>query len=85
MTGAAGAGEDRPAATALPPMGPWGARVAAVHGLVSGRPLGEVSLHDFPSMEYADNLFIAGGLGAYVARLAHELPIRLGAAVTAVD
>jgi monoamine oxidase len=85
MTWAAGAGDDRPALEALPPMGPWGARVAAVHGLVSGRPLGEVSLHDFPNMEYADNLFIAGGLGAYLARLAQGLPIRLGAAVTAVD
>jgi monoamine oxidase len=44
-----------------------------------------VSLHDFPSMEYADNLFIAGGLGAYVARLGHHLPIRLNTAVHAID
>ena len=57
-------------------MGPLGQRVAAIHGLVSGRPLGEVSLHDFPSMEYADNLFIAGGLGAYVRRLSHDLPVQ---------
>jgi monoamine oxidase len=85
MTMAAREGADRPARDALPPMGPWGRRVAAVHGLVSGRPLGEVSLHDFPSMEYADNLFIAGGLGAYLARLAQGLPIRLGAAVHAID
>ena len=85
MTLAAKAGEDRATARALPPMGPWGRRVARIHGLVSGRPLEEVSLHDFPSMEYADNLFIAGGLGAYVARLSAGLPVRLGADATAVD
>ncbi|MBJ6128375.1 flavin monoamine oxidase family protein [Microvirga splendida] len=85
MTQGAKAREDQPASRVLPPMGPQGRRVAAIHGLVSGRPLDEVSLHDFPSMEYADNLFIAGGLGAYVARLARGLPIRLGAAVHSVD
>lgn len=83
MTGSAGKhGEDRPAATALPVApGPWGRRVAQVHGLVSGRPLEEVSLHDFPSMEYGDNFFIAGGYGSYLARLAAGLPIRLSAPV----
>jgi monoamine oxidase len=85
MTQAAKARDDQAAAKALPPMGPQGRRVAAIHGLVSGRPLDEVSLHDFPSMEYADNLFIAGGLGAYVSRLAKGLPIRLGAAVRSID
>lgn len=85
MIQAARAREDQPAARALPPMGPQGRRVAAIHGLVSGRPLGEVSLHDFPTMEYADNLFIAGGLGAYVGRLGHDLPVRLGTAVQAID
>ncbi|MGY2050150.1 flavin monoamine oxidase family protein [Methylobacterium sp. JK268] len=84
--GAALGGPDRPAATALPPgLGPWGRRVALVHGLVSGRPLDEVSLHDFPSMEYGDNVFIAGGYGAYLARLARGLPIALGAAVRGID
>jgi len=78
--------EDRSAATVLPAgMGSLGRRVCDIHGLVSGRPLGEVSLHDFPSMDYADNLFIAGGLGGYVARLAEGLPIALGAAVTTID
>jgi monoamine oxidase len=85
MTRAARDPEDRPAARALGVMGPWGRRVALVHGLVSGRPLDDVSLHDFPSMEYADNRFIAGGLGAYLARLARGLPIRLGTPVRAVD
>ncbi|MGO4570708.1 flavin monoamine oxidase family protein [Microvirga sp. 2TAF3] len=85
MTQAARAREDQPAAKALPPLGRYGARVAGIHGLVSGRPLDEVSLHDFPSMEYADNLFIAGGLGAYVARLGKDLPVRLGTAVHALD
>jgi monoamine oxidase len=77
--------EDRSAASALPPLGPWRDAVAAVHGLVSGRPLEEVSLKDFPSLVYQGNRFIAGGLGAYVARLAHGLPVRLGAAVAAID
>ncbi|WP_246389205.1 flavin monoamine oxidase family protein [Microvirga mediterraneensis] len=85
MTQAAKAREDQPAAAVLPPMGPQGRRGAAIHGLVSGRPLDEVSLHDFPSMEYADNLFIAGGLGAYVGRLAHRLPVRTGTAVHGID
>jgi len=85
MTRAARSGDDRPAGEALPPLGPWGPRVARIHGLVSGRPLAEVSLHDFPSMEYADNLFIAGGLGSYLVRLSAGLPIRLDAPVTAID
>jgi monoamine oxidase len=85
LTRAAKEPQDRPAAEALPLLGPWAERIATVHGLVSGRPLDEVSLKDFPSMEYADNRFIAGGLGAYVARLATGLPIRLGAGVRAVD
>lgn len=83
--GAAEAGPDRPASTALPPgLGPWRDRVALVHGLVSGRPLGEVSLHDFPSMEYGDNFFLRGGYGAYLARLADGLPIALGCPVSRI-
>lgn len=79
-------GPDRPAARALPPgLGPWAARIALVHGLVSGRPLEEVSLHDFPSMEYGDNRFIAGGYGSYLARLAQGLPIALNSPVTRID
>lgn len=77
--------DDRPAAQALPFLGPWRDRIAMLHGLVSGRPLDEVSLQDFPSLEYADNFFIAGGLGAYVARLAAGLPVRLGAPVRTID
>lgn len=87
MTGSAGKdGEDRSAASALPVgLGPWGGRVAQVHGLVSGRPMEEVSLHDFPSMEYGDNFFIAGGYGNYLARLAADLPIRLSSPVRRID
>jgi monoamine oxidase len=59
--------------------------VALVHGLVSGLPLSEVSLHDFPSMEYGDNFFMAGGYGAYLARLADTLPIALGSPATRID
>ncbi|WP_414472517.1 flavin monoamine oxidase family protein [Microvirga sp. M2] len=85
MTQAAKGPEDQAAAKALPPgMGPQGRRVFDIHGLVSGRPLDEVSLHDFPSMDYADNLFIAGGLGGYVARLGRDLPVRLRTPVHAI-
>lgn len=84
--GAAEEGPDRPAASALPPtLGPWRARVAGVHGVLSGRPLAEVSLHDFPSMEFGENWFIRGGFGAYVARLAQGLPISLGTPVRRID
>ncbi|HEX8166557.1 MAG TPA: NAD(P)/FAD-dependent oxidoreductase [Beijerinckiaceae bacterium] len=77
--------QDRAAASALPLLGPWREPIATVHGLVGGRPLAEVSLKDVLSMDYADNRFIAGGLGAYVARLARGLPVSLGTAVTRVD
>jgi monoamine oxidase len=85
LTQAATAPQDRSAASALPPLGRWAEPIATVHGLVSGRPLVEVSLKDFPSMEYADNRFVAGGLGAYVARLAAGLPVRLSTPVRAID
>lgn len=87
MTRAARGPEDLAAGRALPVagLGPYADRVRGVHGLVSGRPLDAVSLHDFPSMEYADNWFIAGGYGAYLARLAAGLPIRLGAPATRLD
>ncbi|WP_246179818.1 flavin monoamine oxidase family protein [Microvirga thermotolerans] len=83
--GRAMAGPDRPAASVLPPLGPFGRRVVATEGLVSGRPFGEVSLHDVPDMAYGDNLFVAGGLGAYVARLARGLPVRLATAARSLD
>ncbi|CAO4154648.1 flavin monoamine oxidase family protein [Methylorubrum extorquens] len=86
ITGAASRAQDGPAASALPRhLGPWRERIAGVHALVSGRPLEEVSLHDWPSMEYGDNFFIAGGYGAYLARLALGLPIRLGCPVAGLD
>jgi monoamine oxidase len=66
-------------------MGPWGKRVAAVEALLSGRPLAEVSVHDWPTLDYADNLFIAGGLGAYLARLSRAVPVSLGTPVRALD
>jgi monoamine oxidase len=85
MSLAARSGADRDAASALPPLGPLGERVSTIHGLVSGRPLSEVSLHDFPSLDYADNWFIRGGFGAYVARLAEGLPVQLGAPARLID
>ncbi|GAB6841105.1 monoamine oxidase [Methylorubrum rhodinum] len=86
MTLAAGLRADAPASSAVPPsLGPWRERIGLVHALVSGRPLKEVSLHDWPSLEYGDNFFIAGGYGAFIARLALDLPIRLRAPVTAIE
>jgi monoamine oxidase len=85
LTGGARADGDGPAAANLPPLGRWREPVATVHGLVCGRPLGEVSARDFPSLEYEDNFFVAGGYGAYLARLARGLPIRLHAPVTRLD
>lgn len=86
ITRAAAREADGPAALALPRhLGPWGERIALVHALVSGRPLDEVSLHDWPSLEYGDNFFVAGGYGAYLARLAQGLPIRLDCPVATLD
>ena len=85
LTGHAGDPRDGPAAANLPLLGRWREPVETVHGLVCGRPLSEVSARDFPSLEYADNYFIRGGYGAYVARLARDLPIRLGVPVTRLD
>lgn len=80
------ADEDRPVGSVVPiGLGPWRDRIALVHALVSGRPLDEVSLHDWPSLDYADNYFIAGGYGAYLARLAQGLPIVVGAKVVRID
>lgn len=85
FTLAARAQNDRAVAEAMPLLGRWREPVAATHALVSGRPLDEVSLQDFPSLEYGDNFFIGGGYGAYVARLAAGLPIRLGCPVRRID
>ncbi len=85
LTGAAGASEDGPAMRNLPILGRWREVVSTVHGLVCGRPLSQVSARDFPSLEYADNFFIAGGYGAYLARLARGLPIGLGSPVTTLS
>ncbi len=76
---------DAPAADRLPFLGPWRRPVAAITGLVCGRPLAEVSTRDFASAEYADNLFAPDGFGALIARLGRGLPITLGARVTEVD
>ena len=77
--------EDVSLAKALPPLGPWLSSIAATMALISGRPLDEVSAQDFPSEEFGDNYFIRGGYGAYLARLAAHLPIRLRCPVSSVD
>ncbi len=77
--------EDCSLAQALPPLGQWRSALAATMALISGRPLEEVSARDFPSDEFGDNYFIRGGYGAFLSRLAANLPIRLGCPVTAID
>ncbi|GEP10044.1 flavin monoamine oxidase family protein [Methylobacterium gnaphalii] len=84
--GATATSEDRAVGSLIPDgLGPWRDRIDLVHTLVSGRPLDEVSLHDWPSLEYGENYFIDGGYGAYLARLAQELPIVLQKPVTRID
>ncbi|MGO4706504.1 flavin monoamine oxidase family protein [Microvirga sp. 2MCAF38] len=81
LRNAARQGPDLPAAKALPSLGLYGRQVTKIHGLISGRPFDQVSLHDVPDMDYGDNFFIAGGLGAYIARLASGLPVALNTPV----
>ena len=82
---AAGLSEDPSIADVLPELGRWRQPVAATLALISGRPLDEVSAHDFPSEEFGDNWFAKGGYGAYLARLAEGLPIALGHPVDRID
>jgi hypothetical protein len=82
---AARADEDRSALDVAPLLGRWRQPVLATHALISGRPLGEVSTKDYPSDEFGDNYFVAGGYGAYIARLARGLPIALGEPVRVID
>ena len=76
---------DTSLAAAMPPLGPWGAAIAATMALVSGRPLREVSVKDFPSEEFGNNYFVRGGYGAYLSRLASGLPVALATPVEAID
>lgn len=85
ITVAAGSGPDRSIAAVLPPLGRFGEGVASTFALISGRPLAEVSLADFPSDEFGDNFFVRGGYGAFVTRIAAGLPVALGCPVTRLD
>jgi len=76
---------DAPAAAFLPQLGPWRRPVAAISGLVCGRPLELVSAGDYASAEYADNHFAPDGFGAVMARLGRRLPVRLGVRATGID
>lgn len=76
---------DRDLAAALPPLGAWRRPISSTLALISGRPLDEVSVKDFPSEEFGDNRFVRGGYGAFVARLAGGLPIALGRPVDRID
>lgn len=82
---AADGATDTSALGVVPLLGRWRTPVLATHALVSGRPLAEVSVKDYPSDEFGDNYFVAGGYGAFVAQLAAGLPVALGEPVRAID
>lgn len=77
--------EDGSIGEVRPSLGRWGKPIGDTLALVSGRPLEEVSLKDFPSDEFGDNYFVRGGYGAFLARLAAGLPIALGRPVETID
>ncbi|TDR94293.1 flavin monoamine oxidase family protein [Enterovirga rhinocerotis] len=85
ITAAAESGPDRSLGEVFPPIGVWREPMMATFALISGRPLSEVSTQDFPSDEFGNNWFVAGGYGAYLARLAEGLPIALGTPVRRID
>jgi monoamine oxidase len=85
FSGAARGEHDASLAAVMPPLGRWRGAIEATMALISGRPLPEVSVKDFPSDEFGNNYFIRGGYGSYLARLASGLPIRLDCPVTALD
>ena len=72
---------DRSLDSAFPPTGRWRGPSRATFALVSGRPLAEVSVKDFPSEEFGNNYFVRGGYGSFLARLADGLPVALGTPV----
>ena len=72
-------------AKVLPFLGPWRVPVTTVQGLLGGRPPAELGPADLPPMAYGDNFFLAGGIGAFVARLARGLPVRLGTPALRLD
>jgi monoamine oxidase len=79
-------GPDRSFAEVVPPLGRWQKAIESTEILLSGRPLDEVSFADQPDDSlYAENHFVAGGYGAYLARLAEGLPIVTGCAASALD
>lgn len=79
-------GPDCSFADVVPPLGLWQKAVESTEILLSGRPLREVSFLDQPGDDlYADNHFIDGGYGAYLARLADGLPITLNCQASSVD
>ncbi|WP_164867792.1 flavin monoamine oxidase family protein [Rhodovarius crocodyli] len=84
---AARAGPDRAVSEVAPRGGPWDATVT--HWLctqIQAREAEYLSAHDqFDNGLEGPNLLLPGGIGALVAELARDLPIRLNARVTGID
>ena len=79
-------GRDGAASELLEPGNRWNGLLDAISTYYNGAPLDRVSILDFD--RYVDtevNWRVAGGYGGLIATLGHELPIKLGCAVTGVD
>ncbi len=86
-----GAGRDlAPASAALDRLGPraqpWRAVLAFAHGpFACGASLDAIGAADFAAARDDLDLFVAGGYGALVARLADGLPVALATRATRID
>lgn len=79
-------GPDRALGDVVPDGDPWRANFAAVTSFISGALPEELSLVDLA--RYSDSLVnwrVIDGYGTLFERLAHGLPVSLGAEVTAID
>ena len=82
---AAEAPGDRAASTLLAPGGRWNPLFDAFSGAYNGAPLSALSVKDYAAYREGNGDARApGGYGAALARAAAGLPVRLGAAVSAV-
>lgn len=79
-------GCEGPASALLEPGNRWNGLLEAISTYYNGAPLEHVSVVDFH--RYVDtevNWRVAGGLGAFITRLADGLPIRTGCRVLSID
>jgi monoamine oxidase len=75
---------DRPLSECMPTRGEWAETVAFNIALYCGAPLEELSARDYNRNQEGGNRFVAGGLGAFIASLAKDIPVRLNCAATLI-